>query len=293
MKRSLSAIGVCAVIFAFVLSGCTSSTDTGQQQASTDSESSTATEYSEDLRDFSIYFLSDMKLSVPSSWDVERDGSSSITMRPPVGGLAMVSVSDGIDFVDDGSGEVDVLIDTLDGDVTKVTSEKEKGTISSAVSYIVDIERSEDGVPYKGHALFVANGHSLYSFIMCVPEEDYDNGYDKVLDEVVDRVAINGSSKPLGAETKTEDITTTSSPTTSPVESTTLSEGTYKVGTDIEPGEYKLTATTSVPGYWEVTNSSSPDADIVGNDNFNGNAYVTVSEGQYLTLNRCKAEKVG
>ena len=72
----------------------------------------------------------------------------------------------------------------------------------------------------------------------------------------------------------------------------TIGEGTHLVGADIEAGEYKLTATGSVPGYWEVTNSSAPDADIIGNDNFDGNAYVTVSDGQYLKLNRCIGEKV-
>lgn len=69
-----------------------------------------------------------------------------------------------------------------------------------------------------------------------------------------------------------------------------LAEGTYKVGTDIPAGEYKLTATSGDMGYWEVTNSSSADADIVGNDNFTGSAYVTVSDGQYLKLVRCTAE---
>lgn len=71
-----------------------------------------------------------------------------------------------------------------------------------------------------------------------------------------------------------------------------IGEGTYRVGTDIEAGEYKLTATSDIPGYWEVTNSSAPDADIVGNDNFEGTAYVTVTDGQYLKLNRCTGEKV-
>lgn len=71
-----------------------------------------------------------------------------------------------------------------------------------------------------------------------------------------------------------------------------IGEGTHLVGTDIEAGEYKLTATSDIPGYWKVTESSAPDADIIGNDNFNGSTYVTVTEGQYLTINRCTGEKV-
>ena len=72
----------------------------------------------------------------------------------------------------------------------------------------------------------------------------------------------------------------------------TIGEGTHLVGTDIEAGEYKLTATSDVPGYWKVTESSAPDADIIGNDNFIGTAYVTVTDGQYLTINRCTGERV-
>ena len=70
------------------------------------------------------------------------------------------------------------------------------------------------------------------------------------------------------------------------------SAGTHKIGADMPAGEYKLTATSSLGGYWKVTESSPPDADIVGNDNFDGSTYVTVSEGQYLKFDRCKAEAV-
>lgn len=70
----------------------------------------------------------------------------------------------------------------------------------------------------------------------------------------------------------------------------TYGDGMYRVGTDIPAGEYKLTASSGTLGYWEVTNSSTADADIVGNDNFSGSTYVTVSNGQYLKLERCVAK---
>lgn len=73
---------------------------------------------------------------------------------------------------------------------------------------------------------------------------------------------------------------------------TSFGEGMHLVGTDIEAGEYKLTATSDVDGYWKVTGSSVPDADIIGNDIFTGTAYVTVTDGQYLTVSRCTGEKV-
>ena len=89
-------------------------------------------------------------------------------------------------------------------------------------------------------------------------------------------------------------ISTSENSTDSSAETATpkqYGEGMYKVGTDIPAGEYRLTA-TSDSGYWEVTASSAADADIIGNDNFGGSTYVTVSEGQYLKLNRCYAEPV-
>lgn len=60
----------------------------------------------------------------------------------------------------------------------------------------------------------------------------------------------------------------------------------FKVGVDIEAGEYKVTAEEGEMGYYCVYGDSRHD-DIIANDNFEGSAYVTVKDGQYLVLNRC------
>ena len=67
-------------------------------------------------------------------------------------------------------------------------------------------------------------------------------------------------------------------------------EGIFRVGIDIPAGEYKLlTTSTSTSGYYEVGNMPmSKDYHIKLNDNFKTSAYVTVYEGEYLTLVRCK-----
>lgn len=70
----------------------------------------------------------------------------------------------------------------------------------------------------------------------------------------------------------------------------TSKAGTLRVGTDILAGEYKLVINSDVNGYYCVYSSSDADADIVTNDNFEGQTYVTVSDGQYLLLSRCKIE---
>ena len=62
-----------------------------------------------------------------------------------------------------------------------------------------------------------------------------------------------------------------------------LSGGMYKVGVDIEAGEYKVTPDGS--GYYEVDSSSAGTLDvIVANENFSSDVYVTVADGQYLKL---------
>lgn len=71
----------------------------------------------------------------------------------------------------------------------------------------------------------------------------------------------------------------------------TSKTGTFRVGIDIPAGEYKLINDSELGGYYCVYNNSNPDADIVTNDNFEGQTYITVSDGQYLLLSRCKIEQ--
>lgn len=68
----------------------------------------------------------------------------------------------------------------------------------------------------------------------------------------------------------------------------TSGDGTFRVGYEITAGEFKLQATSEYGGYYAVYDSSYPDAEIVTNDNFDGTTYITVSDGQYLLLTRCK-----
>ena len=67
------------------------------------------------------------------------------------------------------------------------------------------------------------------------------------------------------------------------VKNDNLSGGMYKVGVDIEAGEYKVTPEGD--GYYEVDSSSAGTLDaIVANENFSSDVYVTVADGQYLKL---------
>ena len=60
--------------------------------------------------------------------------------------------------------------------------------------------------------------------------------------------------------------------------------GMYKVGEDIPAGEYSVEASSGL-AYIEVASSSNHQIDdIITNDNFEGNKIITISDGQYLTL---------
>jgi hypothetical protein len=68
-------------------------------------------------------------------------------------------------------------------------------------------------------------------------------------------------------------------------------DGMYKVGKDIPAGEYKIVSTGGM-AYFEVAKDSSGSLDsIVTNDNFEGEKYITVKDGQYLKLVDCKIVK--
>ena len=61
-------------------------------------------------------------------------------------------------------------------------------------------------------------------------------------------------------------------------------EGMYKVGDDIPAGEYNVESTEDL-AYIEVASDSRHQIDsIVTNDNFENNKFVTLEDGQYITL---------
>lgn len=71
-----------------------------------------------------------------------------------------------------------------------------------------------------------------------------------------------------------------------------LSAGMYKVGVDIPAGEYKISSTSGNASgslaYFETSIDSSHQlSSIVTNDNFDGERYVTVTDGQYIKLSGC------
>ena len=61
-------------------------------------------------------------------------------------------------------------------------------------------------------------------------------------------------------------------------------DGMYKIGTDLPAGEYQVESSKDL-AYIEVASDSRHEIEsIITNDNFESNTYVTVEDGQYLTL---------
>jgi len=65
--------------------------------------------------------------------------------------------------------------------------------------------------------------------------------------------------------------------------------GTYRIGTDIPAGTYRLVPLFSeYPGYWErCSNASGEMSAIISNDLFESTTYVTVKSGEYFEIKRC------
>lgn len=74
-----------------------------------------------------------------------------------------------------------------------------------------------------------------------------------------------------------------------------IDEGTWTVGTDIQPGKYRVRENVAGDCYWEITKSGSNGSTIVQNDIVQGGRpTVTLSGGQDFKTARCGSwEKVG
>jgi flagellar hook assembly protein FlgD len=78
-----------------------------------------------------------------------------------------------------------------------------------------------------------------------------------------------------------------------PLEAATINadkSGFFKIGENLPAGEYKVVADANASAYYCIYNDNRQD-EIESNDNFNGDTYVTVQDGQYLKLSRCKIQK--
>ena len=74
-----------------------------------------------------------------------------------------------------------------------------------------------------------------------------------------------------------------------------FTDGTYQVGRDIPPGQYRSPGQAGGGCYWERLSSLGGGVgDIIANDNFDGSALIQVNPGEYLTVSGgCSWSRVG
>jgi hypothetical protein len=239
-----------------------------------------------------LYWLT---FSVPKDWtQVDTNNENELQFTPTDGGLVHINFSGNTNWSSDVRSDVDKLVSQLESGSDSTVENLEQGACGNAVTFTGVMKHTSGNTPNQGYVKFIISGHGMYLLTLLAPTDSYSK-YDDVFHQVMDSMTLAASTTPLGAadSSSASSSAATSSATTTAATTNdqpkTYKAGTYLVGTDMPAGTYKLTATTSSPGYWEVTNSAAPDADIVGNDNFDNSAYVSVEDGQYLKLNRCTA----
>lgn len=124
---------------------------------------------------------------------------------------------------------------------------------------------------------------TIFTFTACgstsSPKTDTESTTVQIIEETSEEV----TEQPTTEEPTTEEPTEP--------EADYYAEGQYKVGTDIEPGQYILYSTGSIKAYYEITSDANGD-NIIANNNFTNQNYITVNDGEYLTLKRCKAYSI-
>lgn len=97
------------------------------------------------------------------------------------------------------------------------------------------------------------------------------------------------TSKPTAKPTSTPKPTPTPTPTPTP--EPWVYNGMYKVGTDIEPGEYFLVRNGSTSAYFETAEDSNGSS-IIANGIFSAHSYLTVKSGEYVRIENAKMIKI-
>ncbi|MFR1698751.1 MAG: hypothetical protein ACLSU9_10805 [Anaerovoracaceae bacterium] len=177
------------------------------------------------------------------------------------------------------------LIEGMDGNTSSVASTFNVDTVNG---YSMDFNSAVNG-EYEGRVFGFNLGNAAYFIAFLSTERDiYDIAAESIETLKSNYVRDSESSS-------SNDEQQSNAEENSGTEATTnvYPEGTYKIGTDMPAGEYKLTPTVvGYSAYYAILSDSSGIDNIIANDNFDNQSYVTVKDGQYLELSRCKAEKV-
>ena len=145
-----------------------------------------------------------------------------------------------------------------------------------------------DGVdnPMSGKGVIYLTGNEMNAIQVGAPAEAYDD-MEPMLDEIIDGIEYLSTEPLVTSGEQVDEVPGSPQDSQDPV--TSMGGGTYLVGTDISAGTYKLVATTD-SGYWKIQESVDADAEIIANEIFENMTYVTVEDGQYITLSDCRGQ---
>ena len=292
MKKVVAALACAALGFA--LTGCGGAAEFSAASAGSTTEQQTAV-----TREWS---KNGFTFSYPESWVTTDDNDIFFTAiaekGDASGGLlvAMASESTGLSTTDDDEHlkswlNLYTLAPTallensgISFELGDEVSYENDGRIACLVSEI-KLTNGSSGSTFSGLCKVSLNQGGVLGLVLSAYADGSDVETIATAESIVDSATLEPS-----AEASQDGNSETGAAATTEEGCSSISDGTYKVGTDVVAGEYRLTANSGTRGYWKVTLSSGANADIVDNDNFEGSTYLTVSDGQYLTLSRCTAE---
>lgn len=161
-----------------------------------------------------------------------------------------------------GTGSIDVILTLVEEEVDADASSLEQTTIDGGA---VICRYDYDNGTYCGYYAIMFSDDT-YANVLAYCEEDDFAEYSETLEGIVDSLTAENPSEP--------DFSTS-----------TYSAGSYRVGEDIPAGEYKITCSGDIAGYYCVYTDTTEE-DIVDNDNFTACVYVTLTDGQYIEVKR-------
>lgn len=168
------------------------------------------------------------------------------------------------------------IVDTIKTDSTNIKNTETKNEAKEYTKYSANIYKVGTDIPAGEYVVFAEEDHGYF----CVsPDSNQDDitfndnfDYNSIITvNDGEYLELSGCYAVPFDENPEVDL---------------AGSGMFKVGTHIPAGEYKLEVTGS-HGYYCIYPDSRQD-DIIANDNFENQNYVTVSDGQYLILSGCK-----
>lgn len=137
--------------------------------------------------------------------------------------------------------------------------------------------------------LIIIIGNSLNKDETPTPGADNRTTGEDTAGELTSEQTTDQAATQDTAQATTQTTTQGTVPEQTTTEAAAFNAGMYKIGTDLPAGEYILITNSILPAYLQVSSDSTGSLEsIISNDNFSGNRYVTVTDGQYLEFTGSK-----